>query len=417
MRHASIHPRTLGYLGRALSLEYSAVQQYMTQAGLAEAWGLKRGRRPLPARDVEEMQHAERMVKRMLGLGVRPTPRNCGRRRRPQPGGPAVAGPGAGGGDRRPVRRGDRVLPPHRRPRERRLLQGTAAGRAASRREIDAWLDSLGATTSKYAVMSEPTSDAERWQRQRRPRLAPTRAPAAARASARVCRLRCSSAGLPRPDRRAVRGNRHLSEPELRAHLCEPDAVCRRGRAGVGRGGAGLRGPGRRTRRHNNEKRGVRVHDPSQKVAPITSIRHATLRQLQLLEAIVRLGSFTRAAEELFLTQPTVSMQIKKLVARPSARRCFVQRAAEELFLAAQIVEPTDAGPRGLRRLPRDPRHADRPGGQALRPERAEARAARLGVVTTAKYVAPEILGAFCKQYPGIEVSLGSPTASTSSSV
>jgi len=40
-------------------------------------------------------------------------------------------------------------------------------------------------------------------------------------------------------------------------------------------------------------------------------IRHTTLRQLQLLEAIVRVGSFTRAAEELFLTQPTVSMQIK----------------------------------------------------------------------------------------------------------
>ena len=39
-------------------------------------------------------------------------------------------------------------------------------------------------------------------------------------------------------------------------------------------------------------------------------IRHTTLRQLQLMEAIVRLGSFTRAAEELFLTQPTVSMQI-----------------------------------------------------------------------------------------------------------
>src|SRR5210317_663003 len=42
-------------------------------------------------------------------------------------------------------------------------------------------------------------------------------------------------------------------------------------------------------------------------------IRHATLRQLQVFEAIVRLGSFTRAAEELFLTQPTVSMQVRKL--------------------------------------------------------------------------------------------------------
>ena len=42
-------------------------------------------------------------------------------------------------------------------------------------------------------------------------------------------------------------------------------------------------------------------------------MRHSTLRQLEVFEAIARLKSFTRAAEELFLTQPTVSMQIKKL--------------------------------------------------------------------------------------------------------
>ena len=42
-------------------------------------------------------------------------------------------------------------------------------------------------------------------------------------------------------------------------------------------------------------------------------IRHTTFRQMQIFEAIVRLGSFTRAAEELFLTQPTVSTQFKKL--------------------------------------------------------------------------------------------------------
>ena len=40
---------------------------------------------------------------------------------------------------------------------------------------------------------------------------------------------------------------------------------------------------------------------------------HTTFRQLEIFEAIARLGSFTRAAEELYLTQPTVSMQMKKL--------------------------------------------------------------------------------------------------------
>ena len=32
----AVHPRVSGYLGRALSLELSAVQQYMTQGCLAE---------------------------------------------------------------------------------------------------------------------------------------------------------------------------------------------------------------------------------------------------------------------------------------------------------------------------------------------------------------------------------------------
>ena len=72
MRHASIHPRTLGYLGRALSLEHSAVQQYMTQAALCEAWGLHEAAARFREETVEEMQHANRIVSRMLGLGVSP---------------------------------------------------------------------------------------------------------------------------------------------------------------------------------------------------------------------------------------------------------------------------------------------------------------------------------------------------------
>jgi len=37
-----------------------------------------------------------------------------------------------------------------------------------------------------------------------------------------------------------------------------------------------------------------------------------TLRQLEVFERVARRLSFTRAAEELFLTQPAVSMQIKQ---------------------------------------------------------------------------------------------------------
>ena len=42
-------------------------------------------------------------------------------------------------------------------------------------------------------------------------------------------------------------------------------------------------------------------------------MKHATLRQLKVFEAVARHLSFSRAAEELHLTQPAVSTQVKKL--------------------------------------------------------------------------------------------------------
>jgi bacterioferritin len=69
---AAVHPRVLGYLGRALSLELSAVQQYITHASLAELWGDTEASQRFRQDTVEEMQHAERLVQRMLSLGVAP---------------------------------------------------------------------------------------------------------------------------------------------------------------------------------------------------------------------------------------------------------------------------------------------------------------------------------------------------------
>ncbi|MFM7362828.1 MAG: ferritin-like domain-containing protein [Cyanobium sp.] len=66
------HPRVLGCLGRALSLELSAVQQYMTQASLVELWGQTEAADRFRQETVEEMRHAERIVQRMLALGVAP---------------------------------------------------------------------------------------------------------------------------------------------------------------------------------------------------------------------------------------------------------------------------------------------------------------------------------------------------------
>ena len=68
----AVHPRVLGYLGRALSLELTAVQQYMTHASLAEMWGDREAAQRFRQETVEEMQHADRLVQRMLQLGVAP---------------------------------------------------------------------------------------------------------------------------------------------------------------------------------------------------------------------------------------------------------------------------------------------------------------------------------------------------------
>jgi DNA-binding transcriptional LysR family regulator len=126
-------------------------------------------------------------------------------------------------------------------------------------------------------------------------------------------------------------------------------------------------------------------------------IRHASLRQLQVFEAIVRLGSFTRAADELFVTQPTASMQIKKLAdalglplfeqvgrqLRPTEAGAELYQACRAIFEALDKLEMKVADLKGIKR------------GRL-----------RLGVITTAKYFAPEVLGEFCKLYPGIEVAL-----------
>lgn len=64
--------KVLGYLGRALSLEFSAVQLYSTQARLVATWGLDKAAEKLQHEAHEEMQHVERIIARMLAYGAAP---------------------------------------------------------------------------------------------------------------------------------------------------------------------------------------------------------------------------------------------------------------------------------------------------------------------------------------------------------
>ncbi|TVU54124.1 MAG: LysR family transcriptional regulator [Arthrospira sp. PLM2.Bin9] len=123
----------------------------------------------------------------------------------------------------------------------------------------------------------------------------------------------------------------------------------------------------------------------------------ATLHQLKVFEAVARHGSFTRAAEELLITQPTVSSQVKHLsqaVGLPLfeqiGKQLYLTDAGEELqatchdiFQRLEHFEMTIADLKG-----------------------AKQGRLSLSVVTTAKYFIPRLLGSFCQNYPAIDIAL-----------
>lgn len=125
--------------------------------------------------------------------------------------------------------------------------------------------------------------------------------------------------------------------------------------------------------------------------------RHVSLRQLQVFEAIARLKSFTKAADELYLTQPTVSTQIKRLtdviglpLFEQIGRQVYLTEAGRELEAAVKDMfgvldrfEMKVADLKGLKQ------------GYL-----------KLCVITTAKYFAPEVLGRFCQRHQGVDVAL-----------
>ncbi len=125
-------------------------------------------------------------------------------------------------------------------------------------------------------------------------------------------------------------------------------------------------------------------------------MKQATLHQLQVFEAIAKHSSFTRAAEELYLTQPTVSQQMKQLtkaIGMPLfeqlGKRLYLTEAGEEVLKTSREIserfsqlEMTLAGLRGMKQ------------GKL-----------RISAITTAKYFVPRLLGPFLQKYPGIAIS------------
>ena len=120
--------------------------------------------------------------------------------------------------------------------------------------------------------------------------------------------------------------------------------------------------------------------------------------QLNIFHAVARLGSFSKAAEEMSISQPAVSIQVKELEkamggallnrARGGVQLTDTGRAvfdyAQRIFSLAEEMQSAVHEIQGL-------------------------RSGRLTIgssTTPGEYILPSLIGRFRKQYPGVEVSL-----------
>ena len=124
---------------------------------------------------------------------------------------------------------------------------------------------------------------------------------------------------------------------------------------------------------------------------------HLTLRQLKVFESVARHLSYSRAADELHLTQPAVSMQIKQLEDNISlplfeqlGKRIYLTEAGRELYQYSRLIS---------QQLTDMEVALDELKGM----ERGKLN---ISVVTTANYFAPHLLAKFCQRYSGVTVSL-----------
>ena len=124
---------------------------------------------------------------------------------------------------------------------------------------------------------------------------------------------------------------------------------------------------------------------------------HITLRQLRTFEAVARNNSISRAAAEMHLTQPAVSMQMKQL--EEQIGLALVEQVGKRLFL-------TEAG-RELRGHASDIASRMSDLNVAMDQFRGLERGLlRLAVVSTANYFLPVLIAEFQKRHPGVRISL-----------
>lgn len=126
-------------------------------------------------------------------------------------------------------------------------------------------------------------------------------------------------------------------------------------------------------------------------------MKNATLRQLKVFEAVARRLSFSRAAEELHLTQPAVSTQIRTLEGHVGmalfeqlGKKIYLTQAGDELLhFCRAIIDQFDEAHAAMAQL------KGIAGGKL-----------NVAVISAGDYFFPQLMVAFARQHPGVQLNL-----------
>lgn len=124
---------------------------------------------------------------------------------------------------------------------------------------------------------------------------------------------------------------------------------------------------------------------------------HYTFHQLQIFLKVADLQSITKASEELSLTQPAVSIQLKKL--QNQFELPLTEVIGRKLYV-------TDFGKEIAKRSRRILEEADGIGDIINQYKGLLTGKIKISVVSTGKYVIPYFLKDFMDEYPGINISI-----------
>lgn len=127
------------------------------------------------------------------------------------------------------------------------------------------------------------------------------------------------------------------------------------------------------------------------------NLRHATLHQLRIFLAVARHSSFARAAEELHLSPPTLSLQVKQL--SETVGQPLFEQLGKKIYLTAAGKTLAEACEDIQSRM-------ERLSEELAALQGVERGSLKLAILTTVKYTVPKLLGGFCAAHPGIDVAM-----------